>query len=445
MFKVFGDKIIWWISILLFLTSVLLVYSSGGSESIATHIPHLIMGLGVIFIFSRFNYKYFTNLSTILLILSGLLLFYLLVSSILNPVNRGGVLAARWIQLGFISFQPSELAKYSLILFLCRNLVLYTTSLGSFSNFFMYIIFPSVIICGLIFPSNLSTVVLISCIILFLVFISGYSLVLFFKYLIVPLLISLFLFCSLLLLPQIDAVEKVLPRLTTWKNRIINLSISKEFIVIKNAGENGENIPRLALEFNVSEDKILSWNYLDSFYNIEKDQTIFIITKPSNVLTWVHRKNYDSGDVVSNNYQIDSALSAIHRGGVLGKGAGGSYYKKLLPEAKSDFIFAILLEEYGFIGGCVVLVFYLVFYQRILILSIKSKDDFSSLLLLGLGTTIVLQALLHMSVSVNLIPVTGQTLPLVSKGGSSVWVTSLAFGIILNISHQINNQEQKIK
>ena len=445
MFKVFGDKIIWWISILLFLISVLLVYSSGGSESIATHIPHLIMGLGLIFIFSRFNYKYFTNLSTILLFFSGLLLLYLVMSSVLNPVNRGGILAARWIKLGFISFQPSELAKYSLILFLCRNLVLYKTSLGSFRSFFIYIILPSVIICLLIFPSNLSTVVLISCIVLFLIFISGYSLALFFKYLIVPLLISLFLFCSLLCLPKIDAVEKVLPRLTTWKNRIINLSISKEFIVIKKAGENGENISQLALEFNVSEDKILSWNYLDSSYNLEKEKTIFIITKPFNVLTWVHRKNYNPDDVGSNNYQIVSALSAIHRGGFIGKGAGDSYYKKLLPEAKSDFIFAILLEEYGLLGGIVVLVFYLVFYQRILILSIKSKDEFSSLLLLGLGTTIVLQALLHMSVSVNLIPVTGQTLPLVSKGGSSVWVTSLAFGIILNISHQINNQQQKLR
>ena len=445
MFKVFGDKIIWWISILLFLTSVLLVYSSGGSESIATHIPHLIMGLGLIFIFSRFNYKYFTNLSTILLFFSGLLLLYLVMSSVLNPVNRGGILAARWIKLGFISFQPSELAKYSLILFLCRNLVLYKTSLGSFRSFFLYIILPSVIICLLIFPSNLSTVVLISCIILFLIFISGYSLALFFKYLIVPLLISLFLFSSLLCLPKIDVVEKVLPRLTTWKNRIINLSISKEFIVIKKAGENGENISQLALEFNVSEDKILSWNYLDSSYNLEKDKTIFIITKPFNVLTWVHRKNYNPDDVGSNNYQIVSALSAIHRGGFIGKGAGDSYYKKLLPEAKSDFIFAILLEEYGLLGGIVVLIFYLVFYQRILILSIKSKDEFSSLLLLGLGTTIVLQALLHMSVSVNLIPVTGQTLPLVSKGGASVWVTSLAFGIILNISHQINNPQQKLR
>ena len=93
------------------------------------------------------------------------------------------------------------------------------------------------------------------------------------------------------------------------------------------------------------------------------------------------------------------------------------------------------------LGGAIVLLLYLIFYQRILMLSIKSTIDFPRLVLLGLGTIIVLQALLHMSVSVNLIPVTGQTLPLVSKGGSSLWVTSLAFGIILNISHQINNQE----
>jgi cell division protein FtsW len=126
---------------------------------------------------------------------------------------------------------------------------------------------------------------------------------------------------------------------------------------------------------------------------------------------------------------------------LFGKGAGKSYYKRLLPDSKSDFIFAILIEEYGLIGGVVVLLLYLLFYQRIIVLSIKSQDDFPRLLLLGLGSIVMFQALLHMGVSVNLIPVTGQTLPLISKGGSSVWVTSLAFGIIINISHQINNQQ----
>ena len=115
-----------------------------------------------------------------------------------------------------------------------------------------------------------------------------------------------------------------------------------------------------------------------------------------------------------------------------------------MPDSKSDFIFSILIEEYGFLGGLFVLILYLIFYQRILILSVRSEEEFPRLLLLGLGSIIVFQALLHMSVSVNLIPVTGQTLPLISKGGSSVWVTSLAFGIVLNISYQINNQHKKV-
>ena len=124
----------------------------------------------------------------------------------------------------------------------------------------------------------------------------------------------------------------------------------------------------------------------------------------------------------------------------MGSGAGDSFYKKILPDSISDFIFAILLEEYGLFGGVSILLIYLLFYQRIIILSVKSNNDFPRLILLGLGTVILFQALLHMCVSVNLIPVTGQTLPLVSRGGSSIWVTSLAFGIILNISYQINNQ-----
>ena len=159
---------------------------------------------------------------------------------------------------------------------------------------------------------------------------------------------------------------------------------------------------------------------------------------------WIDDSQYDSTQNYNNNYQINNALGAINRGGLFGKGAGHSYYKRLLPDSKSDFIFAILIEEYGFLGGVMILMLYLVFYQRILILSIRSEEEFPRLLLLGLGTIILFQALLHMSVSVNLIPVTGQTLPLISKGGSSVWVTSLAFGIILNISHQIKNQSKKM-
>ena len=384
MFKLFGDQIIWGISVLLFLISLLLVYSSGGPATLGSHISHLIMGLGLIFIFSRFNYKYFTNLSMILLFLSGFLLLFLIIS----PSHEGSVvstLKGRWIRFGFFSFQPSELAKYSLVLFVSRNLSLYKDFLNSFNKLFLYIYLPSILISLLILPFNLSTVILIFFIIVFLIFISGYPLLLYLRYVLLPTLIIGVVFCTLLIIPANPILDQ-LPRLTTWKNRICSEEISMP------------------------------------------------------PFSWVDCSAYDARNIYSNNYQISKALGAINRGGIIGKGAGNSYYKKLLPDSKSDFIFTILIEEYGVIGALVVMFIYLVFYQRILILGIKSKNHFPRLLLFGLGSVILFQALLHMSVSVNLIPVTGQTLPLISKGGSSVWVTSLAFGIILNISHQIQNQ-----
>ena len=385
MLKIFGDRIIWGIAILLFICSILLVYSSGGYKSLTNHITHLVMGIGLIYILSRFNFRYFTNLSTILLGLSVCMLIWLMISP---DSYRGDVMAGRWLKLGFFSFQPSELAKYSLILFLCRNLFVYKEKLNSFLPFFLYVLLPAILISLLIIQSNLSTVILIIAILFFIIFISGYPLNLFAKYLVFPSTIIIAFFFLFLCLPPIKIVDTALPRLTTWKNRICAQEI--DFIPFK----------------------------------------------------WVDDSQYDPTQNYNNNYQINNALGAINRG-VLGKGAGKSYYKRLLPDSKSDFIFAILIEEYGFLGGVIVLFLYLLFYQRILILSIKAKEDFSRLLLLGLGTMVLFQALLHMSVSVNLIPVTGQTLPLISKGGSSVWVTSLAFGIILNISHQINNQHLK--
>ena len=172
MIKVFGDQIIWGISILLFITSILLVYSSAGYLSLTNHITHLIMGFGLIYILSRFNYKYFTNLSTILLILSILMLLWVAIA----PASyRGDVFAGRWIKLGFFSFQPSELAKYSLILFVCRNLFVYKNILNSFKNFSLYITLPMIVVCGLIIQSNLSTVLLIVGILFFIVFISSKS------------------------------------------------------------------------------------------------------------------------------------------------------------------------------------------------------------------------------------------------------------------------------
>ena len=175
--KVFGDNIIWWISILLCVASILLVYT-GGSSYITNHTVHVLIGVGIMYIFSRFNYKYFTNLSTILLVFSIILLILL----IIIPNNDIGIISTksgRWIDLGFMNLQPSELAKYSLVLFLCRNFYIHRSILNSSESasiqcLYIHILLPSFIVCVLILPFNFSTSALIGCIVLFLIFISGF-------------------------------------------------------------------------------------------------------------------------------------------------------------------------------------------------------------------------------------------------------------------------------
>ena len=162
---------------------------------------------------------------------------------------------------------------------------------------------------------------------------------------------------------------------------------------------------------------------------------------PNRIDTWTSRINNFISGKVEDNYQIEHSKIAIASGGIYGKGAGKSVMKNFLPQSSSDFIYAIIVEEYGLVGGLTLIFLYLLLLFRIVVIIHKTSSLFGKLLVVGLGIPIVFQAFTNIAVNVQLFPVTGQTLPLVSKGGSSVWVTSLAFGIILNISHQINNQD----
>ena len=125
---------------------------------------------------------------------------------------------------------------------------------------------------------------------------------------------------------------------------------------------------------------------------------------------------------------------AIATGGLFGIGAGKSVMKNFLPQSSSDFIYAIIIEEYGLIGGLLLLLTYLLFLFRVMVVSYRSERTFSKLVVLGLGIPIVFQALINMGVAVSLLPVTGQTLPLISSGGTSIWMNCLAIGIILSAS-----------
>ena len=156
---------------------------------------------------------------------------------------------------------------------------------------------------------------------------------------------------------------------------------------------------------------------------------------PNRVDTWVNRiENFTSGDNSSGNYQIERAKIAIASGGLFGVGAGKSVMKNFLPQSSSDFIYAIIIEEYGLIGGCILLFLYLVLLFRVIVVAHKTDDSFGKLLALGMGLPIVFQAFINIGVALQVLPVTGQTLPLISSGGTSAWMTCIALGIILSVS-----------
>ncbi len=156
---------------------------------------------------------------------------------------------------------------------------------------------------------------------------------------------------------------------------------------------------------------------------------------PNRIDTWINRiENFSNGEDTEADYQIEKAKIAIASGDIFGVGPGKSVQKNFLPQSSSDFIFAIIIEEYGLFGGIILLITYSWLLFRIIIVSQKSETIFGKLIVLGVGLPIVFQALINMAVAVELFPVTGQTLPLISSGGTSIWITCMAIGIILSVS-----------
>jgi cell division protein FtsW len=158
--------------------------------------------------------------------------------------------------------------------------------------------------------------------------------------------------------------------------------------------------------------------------------------------TWKARiENFSSGDSETN-FQSEQAKIAIATGGIIGQGPGNSIQRNFLPQASSDFIFAVLIEEWGGVTAIVVIFLYLILLFRGVSISNKSEKTFGTLLSIGLTFNLVFQAMINMAVAVNLLPVTGQPLPLVSMGGTSIWFTSIAIGIILSISKENETTKQ---
>jgi cell division protein FtsW len=161
--------------------------------------------------------------------------------------------------------------------------------------------------------------------------------------------------------------------------------------------------------------------------------------------TWVSRIATFSGEGDSDTtYQVDKAKTAIAKGFIFGEGPGKSTSKHFLPQSSSDFIFAIIIEEFGLIGGMFLLAVYMFFLFRLIIIATKADTVFGKLLVIGVGFPIVFQALVNMAVAVNLMPVTGQTLPFISSGGTSILMSCMSVGIVLSVSKKRQIEQQTV-
>ncbi|HTH83657.1 MAG TPA: FtsW/RodA/SpoVE family cell cycle protein [Mucilaginibacter sp.] len=367
-----GDRWIWLIVILLSLISLLAVYSAigtlaykrgVGAESILIkHLAMIIGGIVLMYISHKLDYRYYSGISKLLMVITIPLLIYTLIFG--SNIND----AKRWISIpGMgLSFQTSDLAKLALITYLARMLSRKQENIKDVKQSFIPIISSVCIVFALIAPANLST--------------------------------ALMLFgVSILLL--------IIGRISIKQIAVTCAAGAVVLVFILFTGIGGRNTTRL-----------------------------------SRIKTFLHPEKAD----VSRSFQADHAKIAIATGGVFGKGPGKSNEVNYLPEAYSDEIYAIIVEEYGLLGGIVLIGIYVFLLYRCIKIVTRAPKAFGALLAAGLSFSLTIQAFANMAVAVGLGPVTGVPLPFVSMGGTSMLFTSVAFGIILSVSRDIDEPKKVV-
>jgi len=371
-----GDKIIWLVVIILSVFSILAVYSSTGTLAYKNqegnteyymfkHLIIVLFGFLLMYLAHLVKYTYFSKIFQIALWIAIPLLFLTLIVGV--NLNE----AKRVLPLPFgLTFQTSDLAKLTLIMYLARELTKRQEVIKDFKSAFIPIIIPVLIVCALILPANFSTAAILFSTSLVLMFIGRVNI----RHILAMIGLGIIAMTFLLMMVKVSPalMHKVFPRAETWMSRI------------ENFGE-GE-----------SED----------------------------------------------DYQVEQAKIAIAGGGLFGKMPGNSEQRNFLPHPYSDFIYAIIIEEYGLIGGVLVMVLYLILLYRAIKIVSKIPRNFGAFLTIGVAFSLVFQAMINMGVAVHLLPVTGQTLPFVSMGGTSIWFTSISIGIILSVSKEVEKPTQ---
>lgn len=372
-----GDMAIWVIFIILAIISLISVYSSIGYTAIITHstperafIKHLVFVLatfvGVIAL-SNMNYRRFATLSWFGYLLSLALLVTVLIVGASDTASGSGM--NRWIEIPGIrnfQFQPSELAKIIIIVYLARLLALEKEHLHEWETF-RKVLIPIFLIAGLILPDNLST----------------------------ALIIGIVCFAMLRLAPI---------NVTYWRRTLLVIILVGVIGIFAGAKLDFGPLARSS-----------TWT--------------------SRIDNWLH---FDNEELT----QESMARMAVASGRFFGVGIGSTVQARLMTQAHNDLIYAIIIEETGMVGGIAVFLLFAIFYLRCIRIAWKCKGTFGSMTVAGLGTLIFLQGAIHMGVSVGALPVTGQTLPFVSSGGSAYLCMGLALGIIQSVAYDVNRSSE---
>ena len=397
-----GDKGIWTFVVLLAIFSFMPVFSAssnlaymnhGTGNTVAYLVKHFVhIALGF-FILYRVQKIPYQRFRSLSRVLLPLAWLFLVITFFAG-VEQGS--AHRWLRVPIIgvTWQPSTFASILLMIFVARYLAKADVHKESFKQSIINLWLPVGITLGLILPYNFSTAALIFMMVLMITFIGNYSA----RYTVFVVGIAAVFFGLFILTAKIvqktnpENTPSIFARVTTWENRLASFMDNKK-----------------------TEDKETS----------------------------------------DDDYQIEKAKTAIASGGFYGLGPGKSVQKHFLPQSSSDFIFAIIVEENGLLGAFGVLFVYMLLFIRFVIAAHKSNTVFGKLLVVGLGFPIIIQALINMGVAVQLLPVTGQTLPLISSGGSAIWMTCVSIGIVISVTKkdeefaieqaEKNNREEVLK
>ena len=400
-----GDKVIWMVFFFLCIISIVEVYSASAGLTykgghywapIVKHTGILLVGVFAMVVTLNIKCKYFKIVTPFLLVLSIIALVTVLIA---GQSTNG---AQRWISIIGIQFQPSEIAKGTMVLATAQILSAMQTEQGADKNAFKYILIVSGCIVPFIMVENLSTAMLL-CLVIFLMMMIGR----------VP--------------------GKILGKVLG----IVTLLIVTVFALVMLVGQDREKI-------NTQGQQVVQVSN-----TAEKEETTMFMKVFHRFDTWKARidRFIDGKEIAPEDFDLDKdgqighANIAIVSSNVIGKGPGNSVERDFLSQAFSDFIYAIIIEEMGIIGGVFVAMLYIILLFRTGQIANRCENNFPAFLAMGLALLLVTQALFNMCVAVGLAPVTGQPLPLVSKGGTSTIINCVYIGAILSVSRSAKKKQ----